>query len=207
MTKETLPKLATFKTFAEFRLALINVFEREQIDSDAGSMDMSILEWAFDAIEENAGFADADKAFFEYRLESIDCAGCLAPDGLIYNHDIAAKVPAWWNEIDSAMDGYHESTGEWFKPETVCQLVWFAVEYRASATGKPGLLRQSGKRMSDTETGTFLAAKQCGFSVTQCAVLQFVARVETSISSALKGEGISARGGNSYPLIMASVAG
>lgn len=64
-------------------------------------------------------------------LESCNCAGCNAPDGLIYNNEIAAKFPDWWDDIDNALYEWRENTGEGFTPETTGQLVWFAVEYYA----------------------------------------------------------------------------
>ena len=67
-----------------------------------------------------------------FSLESCNCAGCHAPNGLIFNNEVAAKYSDWWDQIDEAMDGYHDATGEWFAPETTGQLVWFAVEWFAS---------------------------------------------------------------------------
>jgi hypothetical protein len=89
--------------------------------------------WVFDAFEHETDFTREDVL---RHLESIDCAACHAPAGLIYNGDIWAKVPEWADEIDQALWEYQDATGEpWEAPGdgtlTVGLLVWFAVEWEA----------------------------------------------------------------------------
>jgi cytochrome c553 len=90
----------------------------------------AVLEWVRDAFEHDEGASARDVLRY---LETIDCAGCHAPQGLIYNHDIAAKAALWWDEIDEALADYHEGTSEHPAPRhgsiTIGWLVWFAVEW------------------------------------------------------------------------------
>lgn len=69
------------------------------------------------------------------HLEMTDCSACHAPAGLIYNHDIAARAAAWWDDIDCAVDAYWQETGQQPAPQhgalTIGFLVWFAVEWMA----------------------------------------------------------------------------
>lgn len=97
---------------------------------NAGNISYAILQWARDAFDHDEG-ATAQNVL--RHLETIDCAGCHAPQGLIYNKDIADKVPLWWDEIDEALSHYFEETGEHARPRdgsiTIGWLVWFAVEW------------------------------------------------------------------------------
>ena len=91
----------------------------------------AIIQWARDAFDydKNATLQDLLR-----HLETTDCSACHAPAGLIYNSDIAGKVPEWWQAIDAALDEFHGETGENWKPRgavTVGSLVWFAVEWYA----------------------------------------------------------------------------
>jgi hypothetical protein len=90
----------------------------------------AVLEWVRDAFEHDEGASARDVL---RHLETIDCAGCHAPSGLIYNQDIAGKVGEWWDAIDEALWHYHEETGEHPMPRhgsiTIGWLVWFAVEW------------------------------------------------------------------------------
>lgn len=99
-------------------------------DSNAGNISYAILEWARDAFENDEGASARDVL---RHLETIDCAGCHAPRGLIYNRDVADKAALWWDEIDEALAQYHEETGEHPRPRdaaiTIGWLVWFAVEW------------------------------------------------------------------------------
>lgn len=74
---------------------------------------------------------DGAENLVAWSLETTNCAGCHAPGGLIYNNEIAAKYAEWWDDIDTALDEYHDATGERYAPETTGQLVWFAVEWFA----------------------------------------------------------------------------
>lgn len=111
---------------AQDALAVLN----EWHDSNAGNISHAILEWARDAFENDATATARDVL---RHLETIDCAACHAPHGLIYSQHIADKVPLWWDEIDEALTQYHEETGEHPAPRggsiTIDWLVWFAVEW------------------------------------------------------------------------------
>ncbi len=66
-------------------------------------------------------------------LERIDCAACYSP-APIFNHEMAAEIARFWPEIDQAMDGYRDATGEaWTLPEQagVLAYLWFAYEWIA----------------------------------------------------------------------------
>lgn len=99
-------------------------------DRNAGNISHAILEWVRDAFEHDATATARDVL---RHLETIDCASCHAPRGLIYNQHIADKIPTWWDEIDEAMAHYFEDTGEHARPRdgsiTIGWLVWFAVEW------------------------------------------------------------------------------
>lgn len=105
----------------------------DQINGD-NAIRGAIAEWVLDSFEyEGDRFTIKNVA---EHLERIDCAGCNAPAGLIYNHDIAAKIPLWHAEIDETLYDYQEATGEQPKPRdgalTLGWLVWFAVEWVAN---------------------------------------------------------------------------
>jgi len=93
----------------------------------------AIYEWT------DFAFNDWDSASASdvlHHLETTNCASCHAPFNLIYDHEVAQKVPLWWNEIDAALDEYHESMGENISPRhnnviTITFFVWFAVEWFA----------------------------------------------------------------------------
>jgi mono/diheme cytochrome c family protein len=95
-----------------------------------GHIPRAILKWAEEAFE-NEPSATANDVL--RHLETIDCAACHAPDGLIYNGEIAEKLALWWSEIDDAIFEHHESMGENPAPRdgalSVGWLVWFAVEW------------------------------------------------------------------------------
>jgi len=97
---------------------------------NAGNISHAILQWARDAFEHDEGATARDVL---RHLEMIDCAGCHAPQGLIYNQELADKVGEWWDEIDVAMAHYFEETGEHARPREgaieIGWLVWFAVEW------------------------------------------------------------------------------
>ena len=99
-------------------------------DLNAGNISHAILQWTRDAFEHDEGATARDVL---RHLEMIDCAGCHAPQGLIYNQQVADKVALWWDEIDEAMSHYFEETGEHARPRdgsiTIGWLVWFAVEW------------------------------------------------------------------------------
>lgn len=103
---------------------------RQWEEANPGHISRAILEWADGAFESDPNAAAKDVL---RHLETIDCAGCHAPAGLIYSGEIAAKLALWWSEIDDAIAYYHESVGENPTPPgdgviTVGWLVWFAVE-------------------------------------------------------------------------------
>lgn len=103
-------------------------------ERNAGNISHAILQWTRDYFEHDASASARDVL---RHLETIDCAGCHAPQGLIYNQDIADKVPLWWDEIDEALADHYEQTGE--NPSRIYRdsegalsigwLVWFAVEW------------------------------------------------------------------------------
>lgn len=93
----------------------------------------TFAEWEANAYKPATPVAKAD---ILRHLETIDCAACHAPAGLIYNRDIWAKVPEWADEIDQALWEYQDAMGEPYKAPgagelTVGTLVWFAVEWVA----------------------------------------------------------------------------
>jgi mono/diheme cytochrome c family protein len=93
----------------------------------------TFAEWDGSTYNASAPVAKAD---ILRHLETIDCAACHAPAGLIYNRDIWAKVPEWADEIDQALWEYQDATGEPYTAPgdgtlTVGVLVWFAVEWVA----------------------------------------------------------------------------
>lgn len=84
-----------------------------------------LTEWAFD----NADTIDAVIA----SLERIDCAGCYSP-APIYYHDMAAEIATHWPEIDEALDGYRDASGEAWTPkenQNFLTHLWFAYEWTA----------------------------------------------------------------------------
>lgn len=117
----------TFDTEALFRA----IDQRVNAGGENAIRD-TLLRWAveYDATYGAAEMADV-LANVQRTLETTDCAGCHAPGGLIYNGDLAEKARLWWREIDEALDDYRDSTGEKFAPDSLGQLVWFAVEWNA----------------------------------------------------------------------------
>lgn len=111
---------------AQDALAVLN----QWYESNPGEISYAILQWARDYFDNDTSATARDVL---RHLETIDCAGCHAPQGLIYNKDIADKVPLWWDEIDEAIANYFEETGEHARPRdgaiTIGWLVWFAVEW------------------------------------------------------------------------------
>ena len=107
----------------------IKAMERTLFTPDSPFYDNPIAEVLWDWAK---GWEDeGSEHLVVWSLETVDCAACHAPGGLIYNQDIANKYAAWWEYIDEAMDSYQGDTGERFAPETTGQLVWFAVEWVA----------------------------------------------------------------------------
>lgn len=127
-------ELIQFEVLEDARLWLINNTVNDgSFRSYANTIDMTLLEWAFDStIHEDGGCNP--KTIVEV-LQRTDCAACYAPSGLIYNHEIAGRVSYWWDEIDDALDAYHDEVGEnWGAHNgavTIGSLVWFAVEWRS----------------------------------------------------------------------------
>lgn len=111
---------------AQDALAVLN----QWYESNPGEIPYAILQWTRDYFDNDASATARDVL---RHLETIDCAGCHAPQGLIYNKHIADKVPLWWYEIDEAIANYFEETGEHARPRdgavTIGWLVWFAVEW------------------------------------------------------------------------------
>ena len=117
--------------YQPFRDWLLANTEHAHVSHDLDGMDWAIMEWGLDNVLHDVEGLEAQIAAMAEAMERIDCAGCYAPCGLIYNHEIAAKVPDWWDDIDSAVDGYRDATGELPEFDTVGSMVWFAVEWRA----------------------------------------------------------------------------
>ena len=117
---------------AQAALASLATWAKEQ--KDAPRIAAAILEWTENAFASWEGATDSDVI---RHLETIDCAACHAPPGLIYNSEIAGKVSGWWDEIDAALYAYQEEMGEPPRPRdkrdslTIGFLVWFAVEWWA----------------------------------------------------------------------------
>ena len=117
---------------AQAALASLATWAKEQ--KDAPRIAAAILEWTENTFASWEGATDSDVI---RHLETIDCAACHAPPGLIYNHEIAEKVSGWWDEIDAALYAYQEEMGEPPRPRdkrdslTINFLVWFAVEWWA----------------------------------------------------------------------------
>lgn len=111
---------------AQDALAVLN----EWHERNPGEIPYAILQWTRDAFEHDERATAQDVL---RHLDMIDCAGCHAPQGLIYTKDIADKVPLWWDEIDEAMAQYFEDMGEAPAPIrgpiTIGWMVWFAVEW------------------------------------------------------------------------------
>ena len=103
---------------------------REWEEGRSGHIPRAILKWAEEAFENDPSATAKDVL---RHLETIDCAACHAPAGLIYNGEIAEKLTLWWSEIDDAIFEHHENTDENPAPRdgalTVGWLVWFAVEW------------------------------------------------------------------------------
>ena len=111
---------------AKDALAVLNEWQ----EIKPGHISHAILQWTRDAFENDESASARDVL---RHLETIDCAACHAPQGLIYNQHIADKAALWWDEIDETLAQYHEETGEHPKPRdgsiTIGWLVWFAVEW------------------------------------------------------------------------------
>lgn len=95
-------------------------------NSDVNPIVSDLLEWALRDVDEMTL-----EQCIEWQLESCNCAGLHAPEGLIYNQEIAEKFSDWWDSIDDALESYYDASGERYVPETCGQLVWFAVEWYA----------------------------------------------------------------------------
>jgi hypothetical protein len=84
-----------------------------------------LAEWAFEGAE------SIDQVI--RCLETIDCAACHSP-APIYYHDMAAEIAQVWPEIDEAIDGYRDATGEAWAPrenQNFLTYLWFAYEWIA----------------------------------------------------------------------------
>lgn len=103
---------------------VVTSFPTSPYSTDVNPIVSDLLEWALRSDDEMTL-----EQCIKWKLESCDCAVCHAPDGLIYNQELAEKFPIWWDSINDALEGYHEATGERYAPETCGQLVWFAVEW------------------------------------------------------------------------------
>jgi hypothetical protein len=128
---------------------------------DTNELKAMVAEWALDAMEDNSYKA---KDVIRH-LETVDCAACHAPSGLIYNVDLADKLKLHWDDVNDAVEEYHDATGEWWHPGlmadaprgaafNVLSYVWFAVEWYAQdlarlIEGKHGR-RHSHRRISLT---------------------------------------------------------
>lgn len=92
----------------------------------------AIVSWVDEAFQNWEGATLDDVYKF---LVTTDCSACHAPPGLIYSHDIWAKVGEWGGDIDQALWEFWDETGEHYKPQgndlTIGSLVWFAVEWNA----------------------------------------------------------------------------
>jgi mono/diheme cytochrome c family protein len=103
---------------------------REWEEAKPGHISRAILKWVEEAFENEPSATAKDVL---RHLETIDCAACHAPAGLIYNGEVAEKLSLWWSEIDDAIFEHHENMGENPAPRdgalTVGWLVWFAVEW------------------------------------------------------------------------------
>jgi hypothetical protein len=111
---------------AKDALAVLNEWQ----EIKPGHISHAILQWTRDAFEHDEGATARDVL---RHLEMIDCAGCHAPQGLIYNQEVADKVALWWDEIDEAMAHYYEEIDDHALPIrgpiTIVWMVWFAVEW------------------------------------------------------------------------------
>lgn len=116
----------------EWALSILGQW-RDRLDNGEGrDIATAIVDWTRDAFAHEKGATAKDVL---RHLETTDCAATHAPRGLIYNYDIAAKVPEWYSGIDAALYAYQDETGENWAPRdgavTVGSLVWFAVEWFA----------------------------------------------------------------------------
>lgn len=106
--------------------AMENAIKADNSPFRENAIALDLWEWAKEYEDDGA------ENLIAWSLEDCNCSGAHAPNGLIYNNEIAAKYVDWWNDIDAAMDEYFDATGERYAPETTGQLVWFAVEWFAS---------------------------------------------------------------------------
>lgn len=94
----------------------------------------AIVSWVDEAFQNWEGATLDDVYRF---LVTTDCSACHAPQGLIWNSDIWAKVYDWGQDIDQALWEYADETGTNYQPPTpsgelsIGGLVWFAVEWNA----------------------------------------------------------------------------
>lgn len=84
----------------------------------------AIKSWLYDYL------ADHEPGDIEQAARIADSFMCQnGVSGLIWNQDLAEIVKVWWSDIDTALDEYHDQTGEWFQVKSVGQMVWFAAEW------------------------------------------------------------------------------
>jgi hypothetical protein len=118
-------------TTAETALGWLSDWASRYEPGEGRDIAAAILEWTTDAFEHERGATARDVL---RHLETTDCGACHAPTGLIYNHDLIAKVPLWWSDIDAALCAFRDETGGNWQPRdalTIGSLVWFAVEWFA----------------------------------------------------------------------------
>jgi hypothetical protein len=84
-----------------------------------------VAAWAFENVEDIESVIAC--------LERIDCAACYSP-APIYNHDMAREIGWHWQEIDEAIDGFRDETGEapfLRKNHGFLNYLWFTYEWIA----------------------------------------------------------------------------
>ena len=117
----------------EFELYLYLVRLGEET-GDANDTVVRLIEWALDHLDDDIETAFDAAERITGTLRSINCSGCFAPSGLIYNHDLGREAGEHWAEIDDALEDYQDSMGTPWQPQSglsVGQLVWFAYEWNA----------------------------------------------------------------------------
>lgn len=128
--------------------ALVHLLEKYE---DAGELDKALLDWAADGAAYGADVEDANRLTgdeweaildcVQDKLEECDCAGCNSPASF-YTQRMVEELAEVWDEVDEALQEYHDATGENWQPQgyrsrkpgglTVGVLLWFAYEWRAS---------------------------------------------------------------------------
>lgn len=117
----------------EFELYLYLVRLGEGTGEPNGTV-VRLIEWALDNLDEDTETAVDAAERITGTLRSINCSGCFAPSGLIYNHDLGREAGEHWAEIDDALEDYEDSTWTPWHPQSglsVSQLVWFTYEWDA----------------------------------------------------------------------------